>query len=74
MKEILLLLHTELARESLAEKQEKQTELYNKKVYGEPYEVGVLVWLLNPQVLGNSQRNSTSGGRDHLKLSSSYQK
>ena len=39
-----------LARESLAEKQERQTELYNKKVHGEPYEVGVLVWLLNPQV------------------------
>ena len=39
-----------LARESLAEKQERQTELYNKKVHGEPYEVGVFVWLLNPQV------------------------
>ena len=51
VKEILLLLYTELARESLAEKQERQTELYEKKVHGGPYEVGVLVWLLNPQVL-----------------------
>ena len=39
-----------LARGSLAVKQERQTELYNKKVHGEPYEVGMLVWLLNPQV------------------------
>ena len=51
VKEILLLLYTELARESLAEKQERQTELYDKKVHGESYEIGVLVWLLNPQVL-----------------------
>ena len=39
-----------LARELLAEKQERQTELYNKKIHGEQHEVGILVWLLNPQV------------------------
>ena len=38
-----------LAHELLAEKQQRQTELY-KKVHGELYEVGALVWLLNPQV------------------------
>lgn len=39
-----------LARGALAEKQERQAELYNKKVHGAPYEVGALVWLLNPHV------------------------
>ena len=39
-----------LARESLEGKQKRQTELYNKKVHGEPHEVGALVWLLTPQV------------------------
>ena len=64
-----------LVHESLAEKQEMQTELYNKKVHGELYEVGVLVWLLNPQVSWGKS-NSTSGGGDHLRLlsASGYQK
>ena len=40
----------EIARRSLGKKQERQAELYNKKMHGEPYEVGALVWLLNPQI------------------------
>ena len=39
-----------IARQSSAGKLERQAELYNKKIHGKPYQVGALVWLLNPQV------------------------
>ena len=39
-----------IARKSLAGKQERQADNYNKKVHGKPHQVGSLVWLLNPQV------------------------
>ena len=39
-----------VARKHVAGKQERQAEVYNKKVHGQPHQVGTLVWVLNPQV------------------------
>ena len=39
-----------IARKQSAGKQERQAEIYNKKVHGKPHKVGALVWLLNPHV------------------------
>ena len=36
--------------EKVGDKQERQKELYNRKIHGEPYKAGDMVWLLNPAV------------------------
>lgn len=39
-----------VAHKHVAGKQERQAEMYNKKVHGKLHQVGTLVWVLNPQV------------------------
>ena len=40
----------ERVRENVGEVQERQEQLYNRKVHGEPHKPGALVWLFNPAV------------------------
>ena len=40
----------EQVREHVGHQQERQQEIYNKKVHGKPHEPGVLVWLFNPAI------------------------
>ena len=40
----------ERVRERVGKVQERQEELYNRKVHGEPHKPGTLVWLFNPAI------------------------
>ena len=37
-------------QQSVSAKQDRQKELYNRKIHGNPHEPGNLVWLHNPAV------------------------
>ena len=54
---------------SSAGKQERQAELYNKKVSGKPHDVGSLVWQVNPQVPWEKSKKTAQlvHGQDHTR-------
>jgi hypothetical protein len=39
-----------LVREKVARKHHRQKELYNRRIHGQPYKPGALVWLFNPAI------------------------
>ena len=53
--------------EKVGDKQERQKELYNRKIHGEPYKASDLVWLFNPAVPKGKAKSSTTHGLVHTK-------
>ena len=56
----------ERVRENVGEVQERQEQLYNRKVHGEPHKPGALVWLFNLLSHVERRRSSTDLGLAHI--------
>ena len=62
----------ELVHRTTGIQHERQKQYYDRKVHGESYAVGDLVWVLNPKVPKNSSKSCFTHGMDLSRLSSSY--
>ena len=59
----------EAVRQNISSKQDHQKAFYNRKVHGDPFVAGDLVWLFNPAVGKGKSRKFSNPGRDPTKSS-----